>query len=126
MANRGLAAPSKRRHGLQGRIPIGACVAATALATLGCATTSAQSVATPPPPVAEAPPAADLGLVPNDVVVGDAARSCALIGDGLKPRLVAERELGRADFGNSWVRYTFRCEAGDDEAREADLEAPGR
>lgn len=91
------------------------CVATTALATLGCATTTMQRAADEAgaPPVAETRPA-DLGLVPNEQVVGDAERSCALIGDGLKPRLVAERELGRADFDNSWVRYTFRCEPSEE------------
>lgn len=66
-----------------------------------------------PPAVAETPPS-NVGQVPNDDIVGDAARSCARIGDGLKPRLVAERELGRADFGNRWVRYTFQCEPNDE------------
>lgn len=106
---------------------IGAWVAATALATLGCATTTTHSVARDGggQPVAETPPA-ELGLLPNKEVVGDAARSCALLGDGLKPRLVAERELGRAEFGNSWVRYTFRCEPGDGDAGQQTPSAVNR
>ena len=119
MENRGLAERRRHRHRRRGRVPIGACVAATALAALGCATTSTPSAAQDegPPPAAEAPPSnpgPNPGQVPNDDIVGDAARSCARVGDGLKPRLVAERELGRADFGNRWVRYTFQCEPNDE------------
>ena len=103
--------PSKRRMAA-GRGPGSACAAIAALAALGCTTGSTSSVAHDegPPPVAETTPPSTLAPVPNEEILDDAERSCALVGDGLKPRMVAERELGRADFGNSWVRYTFQCE----------------
>ena len=51
----------------------------------------------------------DLGPEPIEEVIGEAAAGCAVIGDGLTPRLIMARDLGRKG-GRIWVRYTFRCE----------------
>lgn len=61
-----------------------------------------------------------LGLVPNEDSVVEAARGCALIGDGLAPRLVTAHELGRTEMGNMWVRYTFQCEFGSEPSTAVD------
>lgn len=123
---------------------LGALVAVAALAALGCAGTPPQRAdresretdpasvdakapdAAPDAPDAKAP---ELGVAPNEDVVAESARTCERIGDGLVPRFVAARSGSRADFGNSWVRYTFQCEPGDegqgDASQAANAEEPG-
>lgn len=127
---------SRRRHAHSRLL-----VAVAALAALGCAGTPPQradreSHETAPASVdANAPDAApdakalEPGVAPNDDVVAESARTCERIGDGLVPRFVAARSGPRADFGNSWVRYTFQCEPGDegqeDASQAANVEEPG-
>ena len=122
---------------------LGALVAVAALAALGCAGTPPQradheshetgraSVDAKVPDAPDTPDAKALepGVAPNEDVVAESARTCERIGDGLVPRFVAARSGSRADFGNSWVRYTFQCEPVDErqgEASEAaNAEEPG-
>lgn len=119
---------------------LGALVAVAALAALGCAGTPPQRAdheshetgrASVDAKVPDAPDAKALepGVAPNEDVVAESARTCERIGDGLVPRFVAARSGSRADFGNSWVRYTFQCEPVDERQGEAsqaaNAEEPG-
>ena len=99
-------------------------VTAAVLAALGCAMARTQSVDHETGRVSVDATGSlsdgDLGLVPNEDSVVEAARGCALIGDGLAPRLVTAHELGRTEMGNMWVRYTFQCEFGSEPSTAVD------
>ena len=96
------------------RCAVGILIAAVMLVALGCAIARTQSVDYEAGRVSVDATASlgsgDIGLVPDEDSVAEAASSCALIGDGLIPRLITTRTLGRTEAGNLWVRYTFQCE----------------
>lgn len=98
------------------RCAVGILIAAGMLVALGCAIARTQSVDYEAGRVSVDATASlgsgDIGLVPDEDSVAEAASSCALIGDGLIPRLITARNLGRTEAGNLWVRYTFQCEFG--------------